>query len=115
MDSFNILTKHISLGVTTSLLLPLKAIMQEMESVKVMTQVEELLRRIAKGITANPRFSPLDILSLSYTLISQNSKFLKKSVRYIERKGRKGKDVAIVQNKRQLEVPENHYAHNSHR
>ncbi|RPD58084.1 hypothetical protein L227DRAFT_196304 [Lentinus tigrinus ALCF2SS1-6] len=114
VDSFAVLAKHITPSKISSLLLPIRNIMQETETLKVMQQVEELLRRIASGLNANPHLVPTELLVLCHTLISQNARFLKEVPKQVSTK--KGKrDDAIVQLKRKLAADNDHYANNSFR
>ncbi|TFK80791.1 hypothetical protein K466DRAFT_366251 [Polyporus arcularius HHB13444] len=117
VDSFALLAKHITPPKISSLLLPIRNIMQTTETLKVMQQVEELLRRIASGLNANPHLVPTELLVLCHTLISQNARFLKEVPKQTSKK--KGKrdqrDDAIVQLKRKLAADNDHYANNSFR
>ena len=89
--------------------------MHETETLKVMQQVEELLRRIASGLNSNVHLVPTELLVLCHTLISQNARFLKEAPKAdVGKKGRK-QDAAIVQLKRRVTVDDDHYANNSFR
>lgn len=116
VDTFAILAKHITPAKISTLLLPIRNIMQETETLKVMQQVEELLRRIAGGLNSNAHLVPTELLVLCHTLISQNARFLKE-VPKVETpgKGKKRKDHALVQTKRQVTADQDHYANNSFR
>lgn len=111
LDSFAIIAKVISPNRISSLLAPLRAIMQETESQKVMHLVEEVLRRITSGLNSNQHLLPVDLIVLCHTLISQNAKFLKQT----EQKKPNPKGDAIVQVKREVAVNTDHYANNSFR
>lgn len=111
LDSFAIIAKVISPNRISSLLAPLRAIMQETESQKVMHLVEEVLRRITSGLNSNQRLLPVELIVLCHTLISQNAKFLKQT----EQKKLNPKGDAIVQVKREVAVNTDHYANNSFR
>ena len=112
LDSFTIMAKYITPPKISSLLVPLRSIMRETESIKVMQVVEEVLKRIASGINANKHLVPAELLVLCHTLISQNARFLKQVP--LRRKGN-GKGDAIVQMKRQVATETDHYANNSFR
>lgn len=116
MDTFAVLAKYITPSASRELLLPLKAIMQETESAKTMQAVEEILRRISGGFIGNENFSSTDILMFCHTLISQNARFFQQNLQTKKRKT-KGKKVedAIVQLRRNAEVHQDHYSHNSWR
>lgn len=113
LDTMTMLAKHITPGHISSLLAPLRSIMHETESVKVMQQVDETLKRISSGINSNPSLDPKGILSLCYTLISQNAKFLQDKPD--TRRKVRGKKAFLVQTKRDLPQAAEHYAHNSYR
>ncbi|KAI1783497.1 armadillo-type protein [Ganoderma leucocontextum] len=116
VDSFALLAKHITPAKISSLLLPIRNIMQETETLKVMQQVEELLRRIAGGLNSNVHLIPTELLVLCHTLISQNARFLQEVPKTEPAgKDRKRRDHAIVQLKRRLASDSDHYANNSFR
>ncbi|KAF7330551.1 DRIM domain-containing protein [Mycena venus] len=85
LDSFGIIAKYITPPRISSLLVPLRAIMQETESVKMMQLVEDVLKRVTSGLNANKHLIPTELLVLCHTLINQNAKFLKQAP--IKRKG----------------------------
>ncbi|KAF7374911.1 DRIM domain-containing protein [Mycena sanguinolenta] len=111
LDSFGIIAKYVTPPRISSLLVPLRAIMQETESVKVIQLVDDVLKRVTSGLNANKHLIPTELLVLCHTLISQNAKFLKQTP--MKRKGPKGD--AIVQLKRQVAEETDHYATNSFR
>ena len=115
LDSFSILAKHITPGKISALLHPIRAIMQETETLKILQLVDDVLKKIAGGINSNQRISPPDLLSLCQTLITQNAKFLQAVPVTKKNRSKKGGDSAIVQLKRTLHVDSNHYANNSFR
>ncbi|KAI0628424.1 armadillo-type protein [Trametes polyzona] len=116
VDSFAILAKFITPPKISSLLLPIRSILQETETLKVMQQVEELLRRIGSGLNSNAHLVPTELLVLCHTLISQNARFLQEVPKARPNgKGRKPKDDALVQVKRRLPSDADHYANNSFR
>ncbi|KAG6885913.1 hypothetical protein C0993_007931 [Termitomyces sp. T159_Od127] len=112
LDSFAIIAKFITPPKISSLLAPLKAIMQETASLKVMSQVEEVLRRIAGGLNSNKHLIPQELLVLCNTLITQNARFLKQTP---SRRKKAVKDDVIVQVRRQETLNIDHYAGNSFR
>ena len=116
VDAFALLAKHITPAKISSLLLPIRNIMQETETLKMMQQVEELLRRVAGGLNSNAHLVPTELLVLCHTLISQNARFLHEIPKNDPAsKGVKRKDHAIVQLKRRLASDGDHYANNSFR
>ncbi|KAI8978168.1 armadillo-type protein [Trametes punicea] len=116
LDSFAILAKHISPQQISSLLVPIRNILHATETLKVMEQVEELLRRVAGGLNSNAHLVPAELLDVCRNLISQNAQFLKDSpIVEPHRKGAKKRDHALVQLKRRLPSSADHYANNSFR
>ena len=110
LDSFAIMAKYITPPKISSLLLPLRSIMHETESIKVMNLVEEVLKRIAGGLNSNKHLVPTELLVLCNTLISQNAKFLQQAP-----SRRKQKGDGIIQIKRQEAQKVDHYVNNSFR
>ncbi|TFY61376.1 hypothetical protein EVJ58_g4545 [Rhodofomes roseus] len=113
LDTFSIIAKFISPSKISALLLPVRSIMKETESLKVLQQVDDLLRRVAGGLNANQHLQPADLLVLCHTLISQNARFLKSAP--ISRKKAGKRADAIVQTKRKAHEIVDHYANNSFR
>lgn len=111
LDIFSILSKHITSKSIGTILDPLRAIMQETDTLKTMQLVDDILNRISSGINGNAHFTPAELLSLCHTLVSQNSKFLQEAPR--RRKGLKN-DV-IVEMKRNAPVERDHFSNNAHR
>ncbi|KAI0060580.1 hypothetical protein BV25DRAFT_946008 [Artomyces pyxidatus] len=114
LDSFAIIARFMSPSKISSLLLPLRSIMQETEALKTMLKVDEVLRRVACGLNSNEQLVPAELLVLCHTLISQNSRFLQ----HVAKPARKGKGRggdAIVQLKRVETTASDHYAVNSFR
>ncbi|KAF9461849.1 armadillo-type protein [Collybia nuda] len=112
LDSFAIMAKYITPPKISSLLVPLRSIMHETESIKVMNLVEEVLKRISGGLNSNKHLVPAELLVLCNTLISQNARFLKQAP---ARRKPNAKGDAIVQVKRQVSADTDHYANNSFR
>ncbi|CAL1711913.1 unnamed protein product [Somion occarium] len=115
LDSFAVIAKYITPPKVSSLLVPVRNILHETETLRVMQQVEDLLHRIASGLNANEHLTPKDLISLCNTLIGENSRFLKQASNPSKHQ-RKGKPNAeIVQLKRTHGVAADHYANNSFR
>ncbi|KAF7327783.1 DRIM domain-containing protein [Mycena kentingensis (nom. inval.)] len=112
LDSFGIIAKFITPPRLSSLLVPLRGIMHETASLKMMQLVDEVLKRITTGLNANEHLVPAELLVLCHTLISQNAKFLKEMP---SKRKFKAKGDAIVQMKRDIAEENNHYADNSFR
>ena len=114
LDSLAIIAKFITPSKISSLLRPLRAVMQESEALKVMLKVDDVLRRIASGLNSNEHLGPKELLVLCHTLISQNSKFQKNAMK-ADQKGKRAGGNGIVGPKRNPVVLEDHYAINSFR
>ncbi|KAH9007602.1 armadillo-type protein [Lactarius deliciosus] len=116
LDSLGIISKFISPPKINSLLRPLRAIMQETETLKVMLKVDDALRRIAGGLNSNDYLVPKELILLCHTLISQNSK-LQKHVVKVERKRKRkrAKDHVIVEPKGHTGITDGHFIVNSFR
>ncbi|KAF9479084.1 hypothetical protein BDN70DRAFT_879151 [Pholiota conissans] len=112
LDSFAIMAKFITPARISSLLSPVKKIMHETESIKVMTLVDEVLKRIATGLNGNQHLVPTELIVLCNTLISQNAKFLQQTP---ARRKNNVKGDAIVQMKRKVANDTDHYGNNSFR
>ena len=113
-DSLGIIAKLISPPKISSLLMPLRAIMQETETLKVMQKVDDALRRIAGGLNSNDHLVPKELIVLCHTLISQNSKLQKHMVK-VEQKRKRAKEDAIVEPKGHAEDVDGHFTINSFR
>ena len=114
LDSFAIIAKYITPSKISSLLKPLRAVMQETEAMKLMSKVDDVLRRVTSGLNSNEHLGPKELLVLCHTLISQNSKF-QKPVKKADQKSKRAKGDAIVELKRNPEIVEDHYSVNSFR
>lgn len=112
LDSFSIIAKFITPPKISSLLIPLRDIMGQTESIKVTNLVEEVLKRISSGLNSNKHLVPAELLVLCNTLITQNARFLKQTP---ARRKANAKGDAIVQTKRNVVVETDHYANNSFR
>jgi U3 small nucleolar RNA-associated protein 20 len=112
LDSFMILAKYITPPKLSILLHPIRAIMYETQTAKMMQKVDEVLGRIATGLNANKHLDPSNLLVLCHTLISQNAKFLTEAPQ-VKRPKHKVKAEFAVQIKRDVPKEGDHYAHNS--
>lgn len=122
MDTFEQLAKIVVPHRMSTILLPLRDIMQQTETLKAMKAVEDVLRRVASGVNANVHFDPPAFLILCHTLVSRNAAFLQPAKLVKGNNGKGDKSLAgykfAVQMKRQdAEKPGNkdHYARNAHR
>ncbi|PCH35508.1 hypothetical protein WOLCODRAFT_125908 [Wolfiporia cocos MD-104 SS10] len=114
LDSFAITAQYITPSKISNLLLPIRNILRETESLKILQQIDDLLRRIAGGLNANKHLVPAELLVLCHTLISQNARFLQDAPKPRET-GSKDRRDAIVQTKRKIDSEADHYANNSFR
>ena len=114
LDTLAIIAKFITPSKISSLLRPLRSVMQETEALKVMTKVDDVLRRVSGALNSNEHLIPKELLVLCHTLISHNSKFQKQVVK-ADRKEKRGKGGAIVELKRNPVVSEDHFVVNSFR
>ncbi|KAF7316852.1 DRIM domain-containing protein [Mycena chlorophos] len=112
LDSFGIIAKYITPQRLSTLLVPVRGIMHETASVKMMQLVDEVLRRVTTGLNANQHLLPAELLVLCHTLISQNAKFLSEAP---SKRKAKPKGDAIVEMKRDVVQENNHYGSNSFR
>lgn len=117
LDSFAVMAKYITPSSISGLLLPLRSILQETQSLKSMQLVEEVLRRIAGGLNSNQHMVPAEVLVLCHTLITQNAKFLQDAPTSFKSKSRAKRvnNDAVVQNSRNSRPEEDHYSNNSFR
>ncbi|KAI9441558.1 armadillo-type protein [Lactarius indigo] len=114
LDSLGVISKFISPAKISSLLRPLRAIMQETEALKVMQKVDDALRRIAGGLNSNEHLVPKELITLCHTLITQDSK-LQKHVVKVERKRKRAKEHVIVESKGHTGTADGHFTVNSFR
>ena len=112
LDSFGIMARFVTPPKISSLLAPLRSLMHETESAKMMNLVDEVLKRMASGLNSNKHLVPKELIVLCHTLISQNAKFLQQAPS--RRKGKQKSDV-IVQTKRVAMIEADHFANNSYR
>ncbi|KAK0463186.1 armadillo-type protein [Desarmillaria tabescens] len=105
MDSFSILAKHVTPPYISGLLSPLRSIMRETESVKVMQLVDEVIKRITTSLNVNTHLTPTELL-----MPNSSKKLLR-----VKSTKPKVKDDIAVQLKRQVAVENDHYSNNSYR
>ncbi|KAG0093776.1 U3 snoRNP protein [Podila epicladia] len=70
--SFELLSGIIEFKNMGLVMIPIKEVLSESESVKVMRKVDEVMRRLATGLNNNPRFETKEMLIFCHGLISQN-------------------------------------------
>ena len=79
LDASQFFSKNISPSKISGLLAPVKAVINETSSAKVMGLIDEVLKRITVGLNENHLTAP-ELLTLCNTLISQNAKFLQQTL-----------------------------------
>lgn len=111
-DTFQLVSRLVSPTKIAAMLVPVREIMHVSQAVKTMSQVDEVLRRVALGLNSNALVGPQDILSLCYSLINGNSAYLRP-----KRKAPKSapNDRFTVQMKRNMKEDEDVYPQNAHK
>ncbi|KAK9899045.1 hypothetical protein P389DRAFT_150262 [Cystobasidium minutum MCA 4210] len=114
LDSIELLATHVSPNKINSLLGPLKGVLADNDSMKVMQTVDDILRRIASGILKNRKLDNTILLTLSQALISQNTNFLKPRKPKGKKESQASKEYQ-VQMKRITHATSDSYALNAHK
>lgn len=114
MDSIELLAAHVSPNKVNALLGPLRGILNDSDNIRVMQNLDDILRHIAAGLQRNKQLENPTLLTLSQALISQNTDFLK------PRKPKGKKDSLAskeyrVQIKRTAHAGTDSYAQNAHK
>lgn len=113
-QSFELLAKVVHFKSVGLMLSPLKDVMSETESNRILRKVDDILRRISHGLVHNPEFESIELLDFSYGLISQNLQEFK-----VEQKKKKVKTQEEmnyeVQVKRPMTEAIDYYRANAHR
>ena len=112
-DTLQLVARLISPSKIGTLLAPLGEVMHSSQAVKTMQYVDEALRRIAIGLNANTFIRPEDLLSLCYSLISGNSRYL--APKRKQPREAQAADNYKVQMKRDAKVEEDFYPLNAHK
>ena len=117
LDSFAVMAKYITPSGISSLLLPLRSILHETQSLKSMQLVEEVLRRIASGLNSNQNMTAREVLVLCHTLITQNAKFLQDTSTPFKSNflSKRVNNDAVIRNSRDSRSGKDHYTSNSFR
>ncbi|KAI5475348.1 Armadillo-type fold domain containing protein [Pseudohyphozyma bogoriensis] len=113
MDSFQLLGQTVSPEKISALLAPIRDLLQRTDSAKPLKEADEVLRRLALGLTMNKRLNPIAILDLCHSLIGQNANFLRPA--RVAKKGRKAAADYHVQLTRHDEEERDFYAKNAHK
>lgn len=112
LDTFQLLSTLASPTKIAAILAPINDIMRASQKAKAMSQVDEVLRRIALGVNANAKVGPLDLLSLVHSLVSGTSRHIQ--VRQKPTKSARH-DRHIVQMKRKVAADDDFLALNIHK
>ncbi|KAI8070329.1 armadillo-type protein [Gongronella butleri] len=70
--AFELLAKIVSFTQVSALLLPLKDIMTETQSIKTLKKVDDLLQRVSHGLVNNPGFESTEMLDFARDLVAEN-------------------------------------------
>ncbi|CAG8692427.1 33598_t:CDS:2, partial [Racocetra persica] len=111
--TFEILAKIIHIKNIGILLMPLKDVMRETQSSKILRKVEETLQKIAIGLNNNPEFEIKEIITLCKGLVSQNLDILKSEPKVKTVKTNLEMNFT-VQLKRDITEPVDHFDTNSY-
>ncbi|KAI8646706.1 armadillo-type protein [Parasitella parasitica] len=112
--SFELIAKITHFKNVGLLLVPLKDIMSNTESSRILRKVEDLLRRIALGLVNNPEFESLELLDFAYNLINENLDDFKAQPKTKVKKTQKELNFE-VQMKRVMVESVDHYRTNAFR
>lgn len=115
LDTFQLVARLVSPGKLKAMLLPVREVLSTTQVLKVLQQVDDVLRRVSTGLNSNERVSPSEMLVLVHTLVGQNSQFLKvkaKSTRLEADKSVSAKNFHVDM-KRFAKKEVDHYAANA--
>lgn len=115
LDTFQLVARLISPAKMSQLLLPVREVLQTTETLKVLQQVDDVLRRCASGLNSNERLNPSELLVLCHTLVAQNANFLKPKAKSTKADAGRAKKNFHVDTKRSVAKDVDHYAANAHK
>lgn len=115
LDTFQLVARLISPDKIGQILVPIKEVLGTTQVLKVLQQVDDVLRRVASGLNSNERLSPSDVLVLCHTLIGQNSHLLQGKQRSVVLKDSQATKNFLVSVKRTTERVVDHYASNAYK
>ncbi|KAG2222075.1 hypothetical protein INT45_007961, partial [Circinella minor] len=72
LGTFESLSKVIHFANLPIMLMPLKDVMSETQSLKILRKVDDILKRTAAGLVRNPEFESLELLEFANGLITEN-------------------------------------------
>ncbi|TPX50549.1 hypothetical protein SeLEV6574_g00826 [Synchytrium endobioticum] len=70
--SFEIVTQNMGPSVLDQLLAPIKELLLEISSITMKNKIVEILKRVSGGMTINPAFTPVALMTLLKSLIEEN-------------------------------------------
>ncbi|ORX62666.1 hypothetical protein DM01DRAFT_1314200 [Hesseltinella vesiculosa] len=112
--TFELLAKIVTFDHLNDLLLPLKDIMTETQSIKLLKKVDDLLLRISHGLVKNPGFESTDTLDFSRDLMAENVDAYKAQKKSKAVKSQMELNYEVKTKRREV-VPDDYFAANSHR
>ncbi|CAO3576085.1 unnamed protein product [Absidia cylindrospora] len=112
--AFELLAKLVKFSNIGMLLAPLKDVMTNTQSMKILNKVDDVLKRTSHGLVHNPGFDTIELLDFTNDLISENVDVYKAQKKVKTVKTQKEKNFE-VQMKRIVEEPVDHLHVNSHR
>ncbi|KAI8146751.1 armadillo-type protein [Fennellomyces sp. T-0311] len=114
MGTFETLSKVIHFHSVSVLLMPLKDVMSETQSLKILRKVDDILKRVSAGLVRNPEYESLELLEFSHGLISENLDTYKAKAKVKIEKSQQDKNFE-VQLKRPDNTPTDHLQTNAFR
>lgn len=111
--TFEALAQVIEFKNVTQLLLPLKDIIANTDSLKTLRKVELVLHRIAAGLVRNPGFDSVELLDFAHDLITENLDSFKAKKKVKVEKSQMEMNYE-VQLKRKVGDEVDHYVANAH-
>ncbi|KAG0255909.1 U3 snoRNP protein [Mortierella polycephala] len=112
--SFELMAGIIEFKSMGLIMVPLKELLSESESVKVMRKIDEVMRRLATGLNNNPHFDTKETLIFCHGLISQNLA-LSKSKEEIKKEKSRMEINYTVNTKRPSQITMDCFPANAHR
>ncbi|KAI7881842.1 hypothetical protein K492DRAFT_206553 [Lichtheimia hyalospora FSU 10163] len=114
LGTYEQLSKVIHFNNVYVMLVPLRDIMAETQSLKVLNKVDNILKRVSTGLVQNPEFGSLDLLDFSSALVTENLDAFKVKPKNTVEKSQLEKNYE-VQLKRPGTGPVDHYKVNAYR
>ncbi|KAI9322632.1 hypothetical protein BX666DRAFT_2023084 [Dichotomocladium elegans] len=114
ISTFEQLARVIHFKNVNVMLLPLRDVMSETQSLKILRKVDDILRRISVGLGQNPEFGSFELLDFCLALVTENLDNFKIKTKAEIKKSQLEKNYE-VQIKRPGNEPQDHYKTNAHR